>query len=284
MPSDTKKDVAIALGSGGAAAVITALLTQRKPGEVVIDENVRAALAALLLHMEGVHDLLNQILEKLSQAPPGAVDGRLDYLANYVKLVPLHWGKATNASINTMTQDGQMWETNIWTGSEVTVIEGTGKGQTRSIVTNSRDTLTVRTNWVALPDSTSVFVIRLRQSTPIRWGHNIEPEWVHAAETTAPAASTTLVSKAVTVGKSGYIYGFLLSAQEANDFKINWTSGGSAYSKRIIFGGSSTTEAVDPIPLNEGLSADGGTSITITNVNAAAAGKVYQANLLFGEI
>ncbi|GAI89014.1 unnamed protein product, partial [marine sediment metagenome] len=30
--------------------------------------------------------------------------------------------------------------------------------------------------------------------------------------------------------------------------------------------------------------ADAGTNITITNVNAATAGKIYQANLLYGEV
>jgi hypothetical protein len=37
---------------------------------------------------------------------------------------------------------------------------------------------------------------------------------------------------------------------------------------------------VDVIALNEGLPADGGTSVTITNVNAGSAGVVYQAALL----
>lgn len=117
----------------------------------------------------------------------------------------------------------------------------------------------------------------------LRWGRNVLPTWVHAAEVVAPGAGTALVTKAVGAGKAGYIYGFFISAQEGNDFLINWTSGGAAKSKRIIFGGSGSTEAVDPVALNEGLPADAGTNVTITNVNAAAGGKVYQANLLYGE-
>ncbi|GAI15270.1 unnamed protein product [marine sediment metagenome] len=117
-----------------------------------------------------------------------------------------------------------------------------------------------------------------------RWGRDVSPEWVHADEQTAPGAGTVLVTKAVTAGKTGYIYGFFIACQEANDFLLNWTSGGDAYSKRIVFGGSGTTEAVDPIALNEELPADGGSNITITNVNAAAALMVYQANLLYAEV
>lgn len=120
--------------------------------------------------------------------------------------------------------------------------------------------------------------------TDARWGRDVSPEWVHATEQTAPGAGTALVTKAVTAGKTGYIYGFLISAQEANDFLLNWTSGGVARSKRIIFGSGGSTECVDTVALNEGLGADGGTDITITNVTAAGAGKIYQANLLYGEV
>ena len=117
-----------------------------------------------------------------------------------------------------------------------------------------------------------------------RWGRDVSPEWVHAAEQTAPVAGTTLVTKSVTAGKTGYVYGFFISAQEANDFLLNWTSGGAARSKRLVFGSDGSTECVDPVALNEGLGADEGTNITITNVNAATAGKIYQANLLYGEV
>jgi hypothetical protein len=117
-----------------------------------------------------------------------------------------------------------------------------------------------------------------------RWGRNVAPTWVHAAEVTAPAAGTALVSKTVTTGKAGYIYGFFISAQEANDFKINWTSGATTYSRRIVLASKGSLQYVDLIALNEGLPADAGSSITITNVNAGSAGIVYQAALLYAEV
>jgi hypothetical protein len=123
-----------------------------------------------------------------------------------------------------------------------------------------------------------------REAILQRWGREVSPEWVHADELTAPGAGTALVTKAVTAGKTGYIYGFFISAQGANDFLLNWTSGGAARSKRIVFGGGGSTECVDPIALNEGLGADAGTNVIITNVNAATAGMIYQANLLYGEV
>jgi hypothetical protein len=117
-----------------------------------------------------------------------------------------------------------------------------------------------------------------------RWGRDISPAWVHAAEVTAPEANTALVSKTVTAGKVGYVYGFFISAGEANDFKINWTSGATAYSRRIIFGGRGSLQYVDLIALNEGLPADAGSDVTITNVNAGSTGIIYQAAILYAEV
>jgi hypothetical protein len=114
----------------------------------------------------------------------------------------------------------------------------------------------------------------------IRWGRDVTPVWVHGDEVTNPAAGTALVSWAVPEGKVGYIYGFYISAGEGNDFKLNWTSGGVTYSRRVIFPGNGTLHFVDMIALNEGLPADPGSTISITNVNAGSTGIVYQAALL----
>ncbi|MEM1710635.1 MAG: hypothetical protein QW820_07070 [Sulfolobales archaeon] len=118
----------------------------------------------------------------------------------------------------------------------------------------------------------------------LRWGRDVSPSWVHAAEVTAPAAGTALVSKTVSAGMSGYIYGFFISVGEANEFLINWTSGGASYSVRIPFGGKGALHYIDFAPLNEGLPADSGTTVSITNVNAGSAGIIYQARLLYAEV
>ncbi|MEM1868546.1 MAG: hypothetical protein QXU90_00330 [Acidilobaceae archaeon] len=118
----------------------------------------------------------------------------------------------------------------------------------------------------------------------VRWGRDVDPFWVHGAEVTAPAAGTALVSKSVSAGRTGYIYGFFISSGEPNDFRINWTSGDTAYSIRIVFPGKGSLQYIDFTPLNEGLPADPGTTISITNVNAGSTGVVYQARLLYVEL
>jgi hypothetical protein len=130
----------------------------------------------------------------------------------------------------------------------------------------------------------SLDVSQSTTATLTRFGRSITVGWVIGSETTAPAAGTALVSKAVTSGKTGYIYGFIITAGEANDFKVNWTSGGTARSVRIATAARGSVVLISPTPINEGLGADGGTLITITNVNAGSSGVVYQAALLYGEV
>jgi len=119
-------------------------------------------------------------------------------------------------------------------------------------------------------------------ASQIRWGRDVSPDWIHAPEAVGPGAGLALVTQVVGAGE-GYIYGFFISCQEANDFLLNWTSGGAPQAKRIIFAGGGAIQDVEPIALNEGLPADPGTNITITNVNAAGVGAIYQAEILYAE-
>lgn len=116
----------------------------------------------------------------------------------------------------------------------------------------------------------------------IRFGRNVSPSWIYGAEITAPASGTTLVSRAVSSGKNGYIYGFYISAGEGNSFRLRWVSRGTTYTIMVVFPGPGSIQYADFIALNEGLPADGNTTITITNVNVG--GSVYQAGILYAEV
>lgn len=105
-------------------------------------------------------------------------------------------------------------------------------------------------------------------------------QWVYGSIVSAPAAGTALTSFSVPTGRQGYIYGYMITASEANTFEIRWTSGGTARSIRIAFPGAGTIHGMLLVALNEGLPADGGTSISIVNVNAGTTGSYYQAGLL----
>lgn len=198
-------------------------------------------------------------------------------------------GIATGGGSTTVEDTHKNWTVNKWAGGLIYVIKADGKEYTRDITSNTATEIT----FAALPGGVNVvagdiYAVRIiaagATASQQRWGRDVEPTWIYAAEQVAPGAGTALVTQAVTAAKSGYIYGFFISCQEANDFLLNWTSGGAAKSKRIVFGGAGVVQDVEPAALNEGLAADGGTNITITNVNAGGAGKVYQANLLYAEV
>jgi hypothetical protein len=114
----------------------------------------------------------------------------------------------------------------------------------------------------------------------IRVGRIASPSWIYGSVTTAPAAESALASVSVPAGKSGYIYGYLISATEENQFEIRWTSGGTGRAIRIVFPSAGSVHGVSLIALNEGLPADAGTTISIVNISAGSSGQVYQAGLL----
>jgi hypothetical protein len=65
-------------------------------------------------------------------------------------------GGNTNTTLNDTTKS---WTTNKWQNKIVAIVDGTGKGQIRTISSNTPTQLTVSTAWTTVPDSTSVYHI-----------------------------------------------------------------------------------------------------------------------------
>ena len=68
-------------------------------------------------------------------------------------------GTATAGAAATLTDGGKSWTTNQWANYQVRILSGTGKGQIRTINSNTGTVLTVSANWGTNPDATSVYVI-----------------------------------------------------------------------------------------------------------------------------
>jgi len=201
------------------------------------------------------------------------------------------FGAAMGGSNTTLQDTSKSWRVNQWNaGFLLELVKAqTGVSYFTQITANTADTLTfapLASNIAAAPGD--VYFIRESGSPAsariIRWGREVSPTWVHAVEQVAPGALTALVTQAVTAGMIGYIYGFFISVGEGNDFLINWTSATVAYTRRLVFGAGGTVEAIDQVAINDGLPADAGTNITITNVNVGGAGIIYQACLLYAEV
>jgi hypothetical protein len=140
----------------------------------------------------------------------------------------------------------------------------------------------VKTTEIAIPIDIQYDAVGLPTLT--RFGRSVSPAWVIGGEVTAPAAGTNLVSRTVSGGRTGYVYGLLITAGESNNFRLIWTSGGTSRSLRFTTASRGSILVVSPVPLNEGLPADGGTTVAVQNVNAGSSGVVYQVAILYGEV
>lgn len=80
---------------------------------------------------------------------------------DYHNKIPVEWGVVSTATKNLLTSPGHDWEPNMWAGDyELSIIEGTGIGQKRTITANTIDTITPAVPFNFEPDNTSVFLIR----------------------------------------------------------------------------------------------------------------------------
>ena len=68
-------------------------------------------------------------------------------------------GQATAGAVGSLTDGGQDWPVNAWAGKYVSIVAGTGTGQTRRIASNTSTVLTPATNFTTAPDATSVYII-----------------------------------------------------------------------------------------------------------------------------
>lgn len=68
-------------------------------------------------------------------------------------------GTATAGASTTLTNGAKSWATNMWANYQVRITAGTGKGQIRTIASNTGTVLTVSAAWTVNPDATSVYSI-----------------------------------------------------------------------------------------------------------------------------
>lgn len=68
-------------------------------------------------------------------------------------------GTATAGGASTLTNGAKAWATNQWANAQVRITDGTGKGQTRTVASNTGTALTNSVAWTVNPDATSVYEI-----------------------------------------------------------------------------------------------------------------------------
>ena len=174
---------------------------------------------------------------------PGSwgTDGKLVLAYNHDEVFAT--GTATSATGTTLVNSAKSWTVNQWTNYQVTITGGTGRGQTRTIVSNTATALTLSAAWATTPDNTSVYDIEANEDWLYLLGNNAVTmyrysisanTWTVLAPTTARAGAPGAGMGANSVGKSG-------DPQWANESIIQ--DGRYIYSVRA--GGTSSIDRFD---------------------------------------
>jgi len=183
---------------------------------------------------------------------------------------------------NQLTDTNKLWQPHIFQNHTVYMLIGTFL---YNVLITDNDNQNLFFNTLAnsaQPAAGTIYWIKPSLNST-KWGIPGAPTWNYNVAITAPGAGAVLATHTVAAGVKGYIFGISISVGEANVFLLNWISGGTARSKRIVFGSQGSIVDVEEVAMNAGLLADTGTAITITNINAGGAGVVYQADVLVGE-
>jgi hypothetical protein len=94
------------------------------------------------------------------------------------------------------------------------------------------------------------------------WERYVEPRWVHGSTVVSPSNGMAILNIEVS---DGYIYGFIIDSESANDFYLTWESNDTNYSIRVSLPSPGTVQYSNVIPLNEGLPATGEVCISAIN-------------------
>jgi hypothetical protein len=151
-------------------------------------------------------------------------------------------GTATAGAATSLTNSGKAWTVNQWTNFQVRITGGTGRGQIRTITSNTATVLTVPT-WTTNPDATSTYAIEANDDFAYLIGNNAVTmyrysrsanTWTTMAPTTARAAAASTGASLNWVGKTG---------------DANWAAENAILDGRYIFsvrgGGSSVIDRFD---------------------------------------
>lgn len=105
-------------------------------------------------------------------------------------------GTATSATSTTLVNSGKAWGTNMWANYQVRITNGTGKGQTRVISSNTGTTLTVSAAWTVTPDATSVYSIEGNDDSFYLLGNNAVTMYRYTVSTNTWATLSPVAARA----------------------------------------------------------------------------------------
>ncbi len=130
--------------------------------------------------------------------PIGPPDASFDHANFYYRFEYAGPFTATGYSSTTIACSDMGAVAQAYRGMAVRIIEGTGRGQERSINSNDQTTLTVGAGWTVTPDSTSSFVIcepswrfaAVSNTSPVQFEISYQSGWSFKFRVAVPTSTT----------------------------------------------------------------------------------------------
>jgi prepilin-type N-terminal cleavage/methylation domain-containing protein len=119
--------------------------------------NARAAMDFVTRTMRGISSIPDTIPGSPAIPNPHIVSAGCNSSITFFAVED--FGMASGGGNITLNDTRKSWTANEWQNFNVTIVSGTGARQTRTIVSNAQDTLTVNTAWNPVPDATSEYRI-----------------------------------------------------------------------------------------------------------------------------
>ncbi len=82
-------------------------------------------------------------------------------------------GVVTESKNNTLTDKKKVWGNDIFVGTPIWISRGRGEGQTRTVISNTKNTIVVDKSWNVLPDKTSQYLISPNVHNPKAAGNTL---------------------------------------------------------------------------------------------------------------
>lgn len=68
-------------------------------------------------------------------------------------------GNVSRATTRSLTHDGAQWKQDAFAGRDIILVDGTGAGQWRKVISNTQDTLVTDRDWTVTPDRSTKFTV-----------------------------------------------------------------------------------------------------------------------------
>lgn len=150
------------------------------------------------------YDPLTGVVTTLANANLPATwgtDGKLVGTPSYVGAFAT--GTATAGAGSTLTNSAKAWATNQWTNYQIRITAGTGKGQVRTIASNTGTVITVSSAWTVTPDATSVYAIEGNDDYLYLLGNNAVTMYRYSISANAWSVMAPTVARAGAMATGG---------------------------------------------------------------------------------